>query len=334
MNIVIPMAGIGKRMRPHTLTIPKPLLPIAGKPIVEHLVKDIVNVCGEPVNEIGFIIGDFGAEVEKKLLGIAETLGAKGRIYYQEEALGTAHAILCAKELLAEKTVVAFADTLFKANFTLDVEKDSIIWVQKVEDPSAYGVVELNEGNQIVNFVEKPKQFVSDLAIIGIYYFKDGKRLRQELEYLIENDIKDNGEYQITDALRNWQQNGGKFYPGAVDEWLDCGNKNAMVNTHQQYLGYLNASELVAENAVLENACIVPPVYIGSGAEIKNSVVGPFVSVGENTKIHNSCIQNSIIQTESLIQNANIANSMLGNFVTYKQQQKDVSIGDYNVFKE
>ena len=170
MKIIVPMAGMGKRMRPHTLTVPKPLVPIAGKPIVHRLVEDIASVSDEKVTEVAFIIGvNFGAEVEKSLLEIASNIGAEGKIFYQEEALGTAHAILCAQDCLNEKVIVAFADTLFKADFKLDSTQDGVIWVQQIEDPSAFGVVKLNDNNEITDFVEKPKTFVSDLAIVGIY---------------------------------------------------------------------------------------------------------------------------------------------------------------------
>ena len=188
------MAGRGSRLRPHTLTIPKPLIPIAGKPIVHRLVEDIASVCNEKVDEIAFIIGDFGIEVENNLISIAESLGAKGSIYHQEQALGTAHAILCAKDSLKGNVVVAFADTLFKADFKLDNTSDGIIWVKQIEDPSAFGVVKLNEKNEITDFVEKPESYVSNLAIIGIYYFKSVEQLCGELEFLIDNNIKDKGE--------------------------------------------------------------------------------------------------------------------------------------------
>ena len=157
MKIIVPMAGRGSRLRPHTLTIPKPLITVAGKPIVQRLVEDIVGVCGKQVEEIAFVIGDFGKEVEKKLIKIAENLGAKGTIYYQQEPLGTAHAILCAKNSLEGNCVVAFADTLFKADFKLDSSKDGIVWVSQIEDPSAFGVVKLNKENEIVEFIEKPE---------------------------------------------------------------------------------------------------------------------------------------------------------------------------------
>ena len=222
MKIIVPMAGRGSRLRPHTLTVPKPLIPIAGKAIVQRLVEDITRVCGQEVDEIAFVIGDFGTEVDKDCVKIAEGLGAKGSIYHQDEALGTAHAILCAKNSLEGPVVVAFADTLFRADFTLDANKDGIIWVQKVEDPRAYGVIKMDENSVITDFVEKPEEFVSDLAIIGIYFFKDGFRLRDELQYLIDNNIKDKGEYQLTNALENMKVKGAGFYPGKVEEWLDC----------------------------------------------------------------------------------------------------------------
>src|SRR4051812_37811740 len=170
MKIIVPMAGMGKRMRPHTLTIPKPLIPVAGKPIVQHLVEDITKVCHEKVDEIAFVIGNFGKEVEKKLVSIAEAEGAKGSIYYQDEPLGTAHAILCAKEALKGKVVVAFADTLFRTDSKMTDDCDGIIWVKQIEDPRQFGVVKVNSENTITDFVEKPPVFVSDLAIIGIYY--------------------------------------------------------------------------------------------------------------------------------------------------------------------
>ena len=327
------MAGRGTRLRPHTLTTPKPLIPVAGKPIVHRLVEDIVKVCNEPVEEIGFIIGSFGKEVEAQLIEIAESVGAKGRIYYQEKALGTAHAILCGAPSLSGKVVVAFADTLFKADFKLDAEKDGIIWVQKVEDPSAFGVVKLDSNGTISDFIEKPKDFVSDLAIIGIYYFKDGENLRDELQYLIDHDIKTGGEYGLTDALENMKKKGIQFSPGEVEEWLDCGNKNATVNTNQRYLEYLKDQKLVADSAIIENSVIVPPVYVGENAVLHNTVVGPHVSIGDNSKISSSVISNSIIQGNTKIKNANIQNSMLGNHVTFEGRCLDLSIGDYTELK-
>src|SRR5688500_5031469 len=169
MNMIIPMAGLGKRLRPHTLTVPKPLLPVGGKPIVHRLVEDIAKSCPEKIDEIAFVIGDFGKEVEDELVAVAEKLGAKGSIFYQHQALGTAHAVLCAEACLTGPVVVAFADTLFRADFTIDKNADGILWVNQIENPSAFGVVTLDKDGNIQDFVEKPKTFVSDLAMIGIY---------------------------------------------------------------------------------------------------------------------------------------------------------------------
>lgn len=323
------MAGRGSRLRPHTLTIPKPLLPVGGKPIVQRLVEDITKVCGEPVDEIAFIIGDFGAEVEKHLVQVAESLGAKGSIYYQEEALGTAHAILCAKDSLKGNVVVAFADTLFRADFKLDSSADGIIWVNQIDDPSAFGVVKLNSDNIITDFVEKPTEFVSDLAIIGIYYFKDGEYLKNELQYLIDNNIKEKGEFQLTNALENMKQKGTKFVPGKVDEWLDCGNYKATVYTNQRVLEFIKNELKHDSSLVNENSVIIEPCYIGKNVKLKNAVVGPHVSIGDNVEISNSIIENTIIQSNTVIKKSNIKDSMIGNNAKVQQKQQEISIGDY-----
>jgi len=334
MKIIVPMAGRGSRLRPHTLTVPKPLVPVAGKPIVQRLVEDITKVCGEPVDEIAFIIGDFGDQVEKDLIKVAEGLGAKGTIYHQEEALGTAHAILCAKESLKGNIVVAFADTLFKADFTLDTSTDGIIWVSQIDDPSAFGVVKLDDENVITEFVEKPETFVSDLAIIGIYYFKDGEFLSDELQYLIDNDIKEKGEFQLTNALENMKQKGTKFKTGAVREWLDCGNKNATVYSNQRVLEFEKEANNVSDKAHIENSVIIQPCHIAENAIIKNSVIGPHVSVGNNTVITTCIIKNSIIQNDSKLTGVTIADSMIGNHASYMGKNKDLSIGDYTEINE
>ena len=327
------MAGRGSRLRPHTLTIPKPLIPVAGKPIVQRLVEDIVRVCGQEVDEISFVIGDFGTKVEESLVNIAESLGAKGSIYYQEKPLGTAHAILCAKESLKGNCVVAFADTLFRADFTLDNTKDGIIWVSQIDDPSAFGVVKLNKENLITDFIEKPETFVSDLAIIGIYYFKDGNNLKNELQYLLDNNIKDKGEYQLTNALENMKNKGVQFSPGEVVEWLDCGNKDATIYTNERVLEY--NGNFISNTAILENTDIIEPCFIGENVVLKNSTIGPHVAIGNDTSVENSYVAKTIIQNDSSIINARINNSMIGNKCYYdgKNTNQQISIGDFSEIK-
>ena len=277
------------------------------------------------------MIGDFGKEAEKSLIAVAEKVGAKGSIYHQEEALGTAHAVLCAAESMQGKLIVAFADTLFKADFILDESKDAVIWVQQVEDPKPFGVVKLNDEGNITDFVEKPQEFISDLAIIGIYYFRDGENLRKELQFLIDNDLKEKGEYQITNALENMKQKGLKFAPGKVIEWLDCGNKNNTVYTHARWLESKSGEDLIDASLINRNALIIEPCFIGKGVTIVNSVVGPHVSLADGCSIENTIIRNSIVQKNTRIQNSVIGNSMIGSFVEIKNQMLDLSVGDYSV---
>ena len=325
------MAGKGKRMRPHTLTTAKPLIPVAGKPIVQRLVEDITKVCGQKVNEIAFVIGlDFGADVEQNLIKVAESQGAKGSIYYQDKALGTAHAIMCAKDAIKGKTVVAFADTLFKADFVMDTEQEGVIWVQKIDDPSQFGVVKLDAKGSITDFVEKPVNFVSDLAIIGIYYFKDGDYLKSELQFLLDNNVTEKGEFQLTNALENMKTKGTRFMPGQVTEWLDCGNKNATVYTNQRVLEFDNGkSHLKGKNIKNSNSIIIEPCFIGDNVELNNSVIGPHASIGANSKINKSIISNSIIQNDVKIDQASVSNSMLGIGSEVKGKTLDLSISDY-----
>ncbi|MCX8148318.1 sugar phosphate nucleotidyltransferase [Thermaurantimonas aggregans] len=334
MKIIVPMAGRGTRLRPHTLTTPKPLIPIAGKPVVQRLMEDIVKICGQKVEEIAYVIGDFGKEVEKMLVDVAERLGAKGSIYYQDQPLGTAHAILCAAPSLSGPVVIAFADTLFRADFILDSSLDGVIWTKRVENPRQFGVVKKDENGFITEFVEKPEHFVSDEAIIGIYFFKDGEYLKQELQYLIDNDIKDKGEYQLTNAMENMKNKGSKFKTGTVIEWMDCGNKNVVLETNMKILDFVkNEEQLISRDAVFENSTVVEPCFIGAGAKIVNSKIGPYVSIGEGTTVENSELTQTIVGQNTVIKNVNLTNSMIGNKVFFNGNYREVSIGDYSTLE-
>jgi len=330
MNLIIPMAGKGKRLRPHTLTVPKPLIPIAGKPIVQRLVEDIAKVTPEKIEKIGFVIGDFDDEIKENLISIAKEVGAEAKFYRQEVAEGTAHAVACAHELLEDKVTVAFSDTLFKADFELNSDDDGIIWTKKIDDPSSFGVVKTNKEGIITDFVEKPKEFVSDQAIIGIYYFKRGEDLKEELDYLIENNIRGGGEFQLTMALENLKNKGTNFTIGTVAEWLDCGNKTITVKSNSRYLGFLSGQNLVSSKAIMENSEIIEPVFIGEGTVIKNSKIGPYVSIGSNCEIMDSELSESLVQNNTLLEGVNLSNSMIGNHVKLKGHPKSVSLGDYS----
>ncbi len=335
MRIIVPMAGRGTRLRPHTLTTPKPLIKVVGKPIVQRLVEDLAKMAkNEPIEEVAFVVGDFGTEIENQLIAIAEKLGAKGTIYHQKQPLGTAHAIYCAAPSLEGRIIVAFADTLFKADFDIDYHADGVIYVQKVSNPSSFGVVTLHQNGTISGFVEKPKEFVSDLAIIGIYYFADGNYLKRHLQYLIEHNVMAGGEYQLTTALENMRNEGARFVAGEVSQWLDCGNKEITVQTNKAYMELATDEQLIAESARISNSILVLPVFIGENAVIQGSVVGPHTSVGAGTSIVDSVVKCCLIQEKTTISSAVLENAMIGNHVVFCGKAKDLSLGDYSVVKE
>ena len=338
MKIIVPMAGRGSRLRPHTLTVPKPLIPVAGEPIVHRLVKDIAKVLNQPIDEVAFILGDpafFGQDIVESLERLAESLGAKASIYRQDQPLGTGHAIMSAKESLSGPAVVAYADTLIKADFKLDEKADAVIWTKKVANPEAYGVVNLNENEEIIELVEKPQEFVSDQAVIGIYYFKDIEVLKGKLQEVLEENLMHGGEYQINDGIKKMMAEGKIFKTGTVDEWMDCGNKNVTVETNGKMLNFLKSDgeKTVSDSVKLENSEIIEPCYIGENVVLKNSTIGPNVSIGDDCVVENSEIKNSLIQTNSSIKNATFDNSMIGNHAKYDGNYTQISIGDYSVLE-
>lgn len=339
MKIIIPMAGRGSRLRPHSLTVPKPLIPVAGQPIVHRLVKDIVKVLKQPIDEIAFVLGDpawFGDDIVNSLTKLAQSLGAKASIYRQDLPLGTGHAIMCAKESLSGPAVIAYADTLIRANFNLNPEADAVIWVKQVEKPEAFGVVKLNTNNEIVELVEKPKHFVSDLAVIGIYYFKEVGDLKEALQNVLDHNIVNGGEYQINDGIKGMMAKGNVFKTGQVDEWMDCGNKQVTVETNARMLGFLKQDaeeQMISKTVSLSNSKIIEPCFIGEHVVLNNTTIGPNVSIGDHCTIENSTITNSLIQNHNHIKNAQLNEAMIGNHVMYDGHFKTVSLGDYSVLE-
>ena len=329
------MAGRGSRLRPHSLTVPKPMLPVAGSPIVAQLVNEIARVVNQPIEEVAYILGDpafFGPAIEEELKQVAKDLGAKATIYRQLEPLGTGHAVMCAADSLSGPIIVAYADTLIRTDLSLDPAVDGMIWVKKVENPKAYGVVKMNDANHITALVEKPQEFVSDLAVIGIYYFKEGETIKAELEKTMAQPRAEGEEFLLNDGILAMMEKGAVFTPGAVKEWMDCGNPKITLETNTKMLDILTAegNKLVTDDVVLENSKIIPPCYIGSGVVLKNATVGPHTAVGEGTQIENSTLSNSLVQKHSIIQNAQLHGAMIGNHVKFDGAFDFVSIGDYS----
>jgi len=308
------------------------LIPIAGKPIILRLIEGIQSLYRGPIGQIGFIVKDLQANVRAQLVSITQNLGAQAQFYEQTEPLGTAHAIACAATLLEGPILIVFADTLFKATTPLDITKEGIIWVHQVDDPSAFGVVTLREDGTTINqLVEKPTQFVSNLAIVGIYYIKDGAALLAAIQKIMANPLPNQSEYHLTTALSVLQETGTAFIQQNLEEWLDCGNKMSTLHTNERFLDFVkNQPDLVHPTAKIDYSYIIPPNYIGPGAIIKNSVIGPYVSVGEHTQLINARIQNSIIQNHSKIFNANICHSMVGNSAQISGKSSELNLGDYS----
>lgn len=325
------MAGRGTRVRPHSHTTPKPLLPVAGTMIVERIVETFARTLDRTIDEIVYILGpDFGKEIKQTLQVMSDRHNARASFRVQEEALGTAHAVYCAKEDLEGEVIIVFADTLFDSHEKVSVEDaDSVIWLKEVKDPSRFGVA-VHEGETITDFVEKPSEPISNLAIIGVYYFKEGKDLQKEIQYLLDHKITGHGnEYQLTDALDRLLKDGKVFKKATVDEWLDCGTLPAWLNTTGEIL-----KKEKHEHRSFEDTVIHPPVFIGDGVAISGSEIGPNASIEEGSIIRNSTIKNSIVQAQTLIEDSDLNHSSIGKHAKAIHVKGEIHIGDHSVIKQ
>lgn len=331
MKLIIPMAGKGTRLRPHTHTTPKPLLPVAGTSIVERIIQTFDRTLDRTIDEYVFVLGDFGDEVKNDLTKLSERHGAKATFYTQDEALGTAHAVYCAADSLEGEVIIVFADTLFDTKGKVSLEDaDSVIWLKKVDDPSRFGVA-VHQGETITDFVEKPSEPISDLAIIGVYYFKEGKYLKKEIEYLLDHNVTGHGdEYQLTDALDRLLKDGKHFKVATVDEWLDCGTIEAWSDTTRAILDKENPP---FDADKYPDSKIIAPVYIGKDVSIKNSTVGPYTSLGPNTTITDSTVTNSVILDHSRIEQSKLDKATVGNHTSVFRYEGSLHIGDHSIVK-
>jgi len=335
MKLIIPMGGKATRLYPHTLTTPKALLSLLGKPIVEHVVQSMQAVSPLPITDIGFIVNEHIDDSTKERLHIiAKSIDAKATIFTQTQPEGTAHAIHCAAPLLMGNVIIAFVDTLFQQHQSLqiDIEQEATIWTAKVADPSSYGVVKLDSHGYVADLIEKPDPFVTDLAIMGIYYFREGKQIAQAVQYILDENLRFRGEYPFTHALKYLLQKGMKFSTQLIDKWLDCGNKTALMDAHRHLLDSLSPKVQVATNAQITDSVLIPPVYIEEDAIIKRSIIGPYVSIGPHANLQDANLSNSIIGTSVTIQQAQLKHTFLGNQVDIKGEIIRADLGDFSSF--
>lgn len=323
MKAVIPIAGIGTRMRPHSLHYAKVLLPVAGRPMITYIIDELIE---NNIKDIVFIIGYLGEQiiefVEKEYPQI-NSIFVK-----QKEMLGLGHAVYMANEYVEnEELLIILGDTLFDVNFKEMISTEySNLGVKTVEDPSRFGVA-VTENDFITKLVEKPKEPISKLALVGLYYVKNGKLLMNSIEKIMKGNVKTSGEFQLTDALQEMLANGEKFTPFTVENWYDCGKPETILSTNNIILKkYRNNSDKFKNH---ENSKVISPVFISEGVKLENCVVGPYVSIGKNCILKNSVISNSIIFDNSIIENYSLENCIVGANAELKKHSEQLNIGDY-----
>ena len=328
MKLIIPMAGRGTRLRPHTHVTPKPLIPVRGTSMVERIIDTFGDMLPRGLDEAVFILGpDFGQEVRDSLTEIAGRHDMKASFGVQETALGTAHAVAQAGDHLNGECVIVFADTLFYMDEKPDLDAaDALIWVKEVEDPRRFGVVVKDDDERITDFVEKPSEPISNEAIIGIYYVKDGASLGREIQYLIDNDVTGHGEYQLTDALDRMLKAGSVFKTASVSEWLDCGTIPALKETSKVILDKEESGE---KEGAVENSILIEPVYVGPNARVVDSVVGPYVAVHGGAEVANSVLKNTIVFADAHIADSSLDDSVIGMHAEVRQVSSPLNIGDH-----
>lgn len=332
MKVIIPVAGFGTRLRPHTLLHPKVLMSVAGKPMIYFIVEQIIK---EKISEhIVFIVGYLGDRIKDYIL---KEFGHHGNISFdfliQDEPQGLGHAIHCAKPAFDDgdnEALIILGDTLFDVDLKkLTTHNLSVIGVKKIDDPRRFGVVEKNKYGNISKFIEKPasKQVSpSNEAIVGLYYIKNVAKLFLSLENIFKNNVKTKGEYQLTDALAKMIENGEKMTTFDVQGWLDCGKLETILETNSYLLDKLYANE----NYNFENTIIMAPVYIADGCKIKNCTIGPNVSISNDCIIENSIISNSIVNDKAEVDNSELKDSLVGSDCKIKNYKGIVSLGDYS----
>ena len=322
MKAIIPVAGFGTRMRPHTLTHPKVLLPVADKPMIAHILNKLI---ADGVNEFIFVVGHLGREVEKY---IRSSFQVKCHFLTQSEFLGLGHAISMAGDFLDNQPlIIVLGDTIYDVDLKPVLNGQfSSLGVKKVDNPRRFGVAVLDDAGFVTRLVEKPTEIISDLALVGLYYFTDGKALKDALQTIMEKDIRTNNEYQLTDALQVMIEQGSKMKTFTVEGWYDCGKPETLLQTN----AILLARDFADADYKFEHTVVIPPVFIHPTSKLKNTVIGPHVTVGENCEIENTVLSNSILGIDSKIKNTVLSDSILGDHIRIEGKNQKFNIGDYS----
>jgi len=323
MKAVIPVAGIGTRLRPHTHTHPKSLIPVAGKPILAHIIDQLIE---GGINDFVFIIGYLGDKVQEYISKNYPDINTS--YVMQTTGRGTGHAIWLAKEVIDnEPILIVFGDTICEVDWKEIIESNnSLLGVKKVDDPRQFGVAEVDKEGKIIRLIEKPAIPKSNLALVGIYKIQETEELMNCLNSIIEHNIKSQNEFHLTDAMMCMVNNGVNFYPYNVNSWFDCGKKEILLQTNQLLLKRGGFDKVNCDQA--SNSIIIPPVFIDKGCKISNSIIGPNVSIGENAVIESSIIKESIIGPFAELNHAVLSNSLIGNDASLHGTVHSLNLGD------
>ncbi|MCL5996369.1 MAG: sugar phosphate nucleotidyltransferase [Chloroflexi bacterium] len=325
MNVIIPLAGFGTRLRPHTYSKPKPLINVAGKPVLGHILDKLI---GNDLQDVVFVVGYLGEQIEQYVK--SSYPGIKGHYVEQKELNGQAPAILLARELVQGPTFIVFVDTLADADMTaLGTETtDGVIYVKEVDDPRRFGVVQVNDQGLITRFVEKPQDMSNRLAVIGMYYVREVQDLMRCCDELIRRDIKTKDEYFLADAFNLMIEGGARLRPQTVDVWLDCGKPETVLATNRYLLEHGQDNSSLWRN----NHCVImPPVHIHPTAKIERSVIGPHTTIAEGCHIVNSVVRDSIVDAGAYVSDHVLANSLIGRDAVLVGRPRRFNVGDSSV---
>jgi glucose-1-phosphate thymidylyltransferase len=318
MRAIIPVAGVGSRLRPHTYSIPKVLLNVAGKPILGHILQKLM---GEGITEASIVVGHLGEKIQEYVSAAFPEL--KVDYVEQEEALGLGHAIYLSRNTLGtEPVLIILGDTIFDVDLT-EILKGlhTSLGVKAVEDPRRFGVAEVRNGF-IRRLVEKPETPVSNLAVVGLYYIRHPRLLTECLITLVDRDIQTKNEYQLTDALQMMIDRGEKMTTFPVEGWFDCGKPETLLSTNRALL------EKRSTSRVVEGVVVVQPVFIAPTAVLENCVIGPNTTVSENAMVSEAIVRNSIIGEGAQVRMTLLDNSIVGPGATVRGSYRRINVGD------
>lgn len=324
MKVVIPLAGFGKRMRPHTWSKPKPLVNVAGKPVLGHILDKLAHL-DVNVDELIFIVGWLGEQIE----AYYQTSGYPypARYVEQKELLGQAHAIWLAREYLTGPMLIIFVDTVFEADLKgLEASGlDGILYVKEVEDPRRFGVAVTDRNGLVQCLIEKPETFENRLAVVGVYYIHDSTWLLRAIEELMARGIQTKGEYYLADAFTLMIQQGARFGTREVWVWEDCGTPQDVLKTNRYLLEHGQDNGAVAPTI---HSVVIPPVYIAPSARVEHSIIGPYVTIAENSVVLRSIIRDSIIDEGAYIDDTMLDRSLIGKDAVVRGRYRVLNVGD------